>query len=219
MTRRPTDALIEELGRGLRPVRPIPRLRVVLGIAVLLASVGAIWRFSLVAPRVDLAGLIGGSLPFAAIAAGLALLAAGAASWVAGASVPGRERVAALGRKIAVAGSALALLFAPLCVLLAAHDPVRMPAHDDLGCLVGGILVGWVPALWLVVFTRWAAPRRFAIAGALGMAAGIAAGALAIHASCPAPDAWHWVFGHAVTPFLIAVLALPVFALLRRSRR
>ena len=219
MTREPTDALIAELGRGLRPVRPIPRLRVVLAIAVLLASVGAIWRFSQVAPRADLAGLLGGSASFAAIAAGLALLAAGAALLVAGSSVPGRERVAAVGRALSVAGGALALLVAPLCVLLAAHDPARLPAESDVGCLIGSVLVGLVPAVWLAVFTRWAAPPRRALAGAVGMAAGVAAGALAIHASCPAVEAWHWVFGHAVAPLLAALLALPLFSLVRRSRR
>ena len=218
MTRGQTDALIEELGRGLRPVRPIPRLRVVLAIAALLASVGVIWRFSEVAPRADLAGLLGGSLAFASIAAGLALLAAGAALWVAGASVPGRDRVAAIGRALSIAGGALALLIAPLCVLLAAHDPARLPGQADVGCLIGSVLVGLVPAVWMVVFTRWAAPPRLALAGAVGMAAGVAAGALAIHASCPASESWHWVFGHAVAPPLAALLALPLLTLMRRSR-
>ena len=218
MTRRTTDALIEELGRGLRPVRPIPRLRVVLAIAVLLAGVGASWDLVRVGPRPDLSGLLARSLSFAAIAAGLVLLAAGATLWVTGSSVPGRERVAAIGRALSIAGGALALLIAPLSVLLAAHDPARLPVASDVGCLIASILLGLVPALWLVVFTRWAAPPRLTLTGAAGISAGVAAGALAIHASCPASEAWHWVFGHAVAPLLAALLALPLFALVRRLR-
>ncbi len=218
MTRRPTDALVEELGRDLRPVRPIPRLRAVLAIAVLLAIGAAIWRFSQVGPRADLASLLGASLPFDSIAAGLTLLAAGAALRVTGSSVPGRDRVTAVGRALAIGGGALALLVAPLIVLLAATEPARWPAESDVSCLVGSALVGLAPALWLVVFTRWAAPPRLAGAGAVGMAAGVAAGALAIHVSCPASEPWHWVFGHAIAPLLAALLALPLLALVRRSR-
>jgi hypothetical protein len=31
-------------------------------------------------------------------------------------------------------------------------------------------------------------------------------------------EAWHWVFGHAVAPLLAALLALPLFALVRSAR-
>jgi len=218
MTRGPMDALIEELGRDLRPVRPIPRLRVVLAIAALLAIVGVIWRFSQVAPRADLASLLGESFPFTAIAAGLVLLAPGAALWVAGSNVPGRERVAEIGRAVSLAGGTLALLVAPFSVLLGAHDGARLPSEADVGCLIGSALVGVVPAVWLVVFTRWAAPSRDSLASGVGVAAGVAAGALAIHASCPASESWHWVFGHALAPLLAALVAMPLLLMERRAR-
>jgi hypothetical protein len=216
VTRESTDALVERLGRELPPVRPIPRLRVVLGIAASLAAAGALARFALRAPREDLATLLAGSLPFACVAAGLALIALGAAATASAASVPGRDRVANMGRALAACGALLALAIAPAFDLFVAHDALRLPQTAEFGCLLGGIVAGAVAAAWLALFARWGAPSRRARAAALGIAAGAAAGALAVHASCPAPDAMHWLFGHAAAPLLAGLLALSLSALFRR---
>lgn len=218
MTLRSTDAVIEDLRRDLRPVRPIPRLRLVIAIAAALAGAAAIGLYSWVGPRTDLARLLVATPSFTGIAVGLVLVAAGAALSVAGSSVPGRERVAKWGRALALVGGTLALAIAPLWMVLAGHGHARMPAASDIGCLIESVLAGFLPALWLFVFTRWAAPQRRALAGAVAIAAGAAAGALTIHAICPAPDAWHGFLGHALAPLLAAALALPTLALARRKR-
>jgi len=213
--RESTDALIERLGRDLPPVRPIQRLRVALALAAGLAALGALLRFALVAPRADFAALLGDSVPFACVAAGLALLALGSAITAVAASVPGRERVANAGRGLAASGFALALLIAPGFDLLVARDTLRLPIAADFGCLFGGVVVGALAATWLALFASLGAPLHRARTSAFAIAAGAAAGALAVHASCPAPGAMHWFFGHAAAPILAGVLALALFRRVR----
>ncbi len=209
MTRESTDALIERLGRDLPPVRPIPRLRVVLAAAAGLALLGALFRFAQVAPRADLTARLHDSASFACVAIALALLALGAALTATAASVPGRERLANAGRGLGALGFVLSF------GALVASDALRLPIAADFRCLLGGFVAGAAAAAWLGLFTRWGAASQRARATAAGIAAGVAAGALAVHASCPANDSMHWFFGHAAAPLLAGLLALLLF----RSQR
>ena len=193
-----TDRVLEDLVRGLEPVRPIPRLRTVAAAALLLgaaASLLFLWEAGL---RSDLASaalrpsLVG-------VALGLAIVAVGGVANALGAAVPGREGVARFGLGSLLAGLGLAAGSAGGGLIFAG-----VAAWEGMGlsCLVSAVLIGLLPSVPLMAFLARALPRR--PAGALSAAAGgaVALGALAVHTHCPASGGTHILIGHALAPLL-----------------
>lgn len=215
-----TDALIRELAEDLRPVRPIPPLRwMVGGVLVVWAAVAVV--------GVALRGMAGDLLPFsgpravgAAVFAGLGLTGIGGVVAALALAVPGRERLGRGGLVAALVGLALAAGFATLLTLESLGPTGTAPAGSDFSCLGVGLAVGFLPALVAVLLAGRAAPHRPLVI-VLAAAAGTAAlGAVTAQASCPYLDPRHLMLGHLLAPAAAAVLlALPLLVALRRARR
>ena len=221
MSQRSTETLLRELQEGLRPVRPIPRLR-----SMLLATLGA---FAL---TLGIDGLLGHPIPafargvawgdpaFLGVLAGLLLTAAGGISAALAGAVPGRERVAYWGRALAGAGLLLA-------AAAAGGAALRGPTADSAAALVTGFecasrasALGFVPALVLCVFLARALECRPRVGAAVAASGAVALGAAAVHASCADSGGLHMLLGHWLTPFGIALLlAWPLSLLVRLASR
>jgi len=220
-----TDALIDELARGLRPVRRLPGLgRVALGIAGLAAAlagaqlvVASFTRSPWPKPSFAAAD--------AATIAAHALLATGALAVALGACVPGRERLARAG------GLAVALAFGAVvwigCVRFAAWPGVAALApgwsRATLACALGSIVPAVLPVFLFARFGARAAPHRVSLALFFGAVAPLGLLTLPGILGCAYPDELHHVVGHLLTPALgalgLLLVALPVFASARASQR
>ena len=218
--KRSTDTLIRELGRGLAPVRPLPRLRSVVMVALVLAVPGWIWALARAGgARPDLLPLATGDLVFASIALGLTLVGAAATVGATALAVPGRAEGARRALAFAALGALLAFGIAPGWLGAAHPSAAHGPQASDLGCLIRGLGVSLASALATVAFVWRAAPRRVAWTAAIGAAAGTALGALSMHVTCPSPEPSHWLFGHAAAPLVAALATLPLVYTLSRLRR
>ena len=217
---RSTEALIAELRRDLRPVRPIPRLRWValtlLGLWMALALPLSIW------PGANAVGQPGFLPPFGC----LGLLAGGGAWATLSCMVPGRD--ASTRRGMALAAAGLVGILA-LGVHQIAHDGLAAfpPATLDYlsaSLYYDGFCVGLATLLalpiWsvLVLFSRrsWVLrPRSVAL---LASVASVGAGALIVHAICGEGCARHALGSHALAPAWGGLVLLPAALLALRSR-
>jgi len=216
VSRTPTDDLIRDLARGLLPVRRVPRLRRVLGTAMLAAAAGGALFLSARGVRSDLVTQLAGDAWFRALAMALLLGAIGAPLAATAASVPGRRGVGAFGLACVGIGAIVAGVTA---LEIAAHGMPRPPAPGDVTCLLRALVLAVAPGLVLLFFAARAAPRSALAVGALAAAAAAAFGALAVHVSCPSPDPAHWGWGHGAAPVLAVLAAAPAFAVILARRR
>jgi len=209
--------LIRALGEDLRPVTPIPRLRMALAavLAAWVAVVLASWAWSGLRP-----GGLTAMYSQTSIALVIAALAAvGGAGLVASlaASVPGRERLAWGAFLLGLMSAAAAAGLGTFLVAAAPGNEPGAPAAAHVSCLVRACVVGLLPALVVAVFAARAAPYRPLVI-VLGAAAGAAAlGAVAAQATCPFGDPVHLMLGHILAPVAGAlVLTLPLLIAVRR---
>ena len=218
MSERPTESLLSELSRDLAPVRPMPRLR-----TLVLVGLGA---FALTL-AVD--GLLGHPLPlvaagvawadagFLSLLAGLLLTAGGAIVAALAGAVPGRERAAAAGWRVAVAGVAVAASAACWAFLRSAGADFGGAPDMGLECAGRASLLGVVPALVLCVFLARAFEQRPLLGAGAAAVGALALGAAAVHASCANGGVLHVLLGHWLTPFAAALLlAAPLSLVVRR---
>lgn len=219
----PTDALIGELARGLRPVRRLPALgrvaAIVIGVGLGLASINALqgWFAKEAFPKPGF-----GPIDEVTLVAH-ALLAGGALAFALAACVPGRERLAR--------GGVLALLIAGIA--LAGIGLARFADWPGVGsleptwlertfaCALGCVLPAVVPAFLLARFAASAAPRRAVLVLLVGGVASLALLSAPGVLGCEYPDELHHALGHALTPLLAAVVlalaTLPVYLSSRRA--
>jgi hypothetical protein len=212
---RSTEQLAGDLVAALEPVRLIPRLRAVAGMALVLGVVSSAVVMGLRGVRSDLAmGIFPPCIVLMAV--GLTLVALGGIAASLGAGVPGRERVTRLGLRTFVAGLVLAAGaggWALASAGAAAWEGI------GVGCLATAVLAGVLPGLALLAFLVAAFPARpgLALAAASGGAVGL--GSLSVHVSCPATGGLHLLLGHAAAPVVGGiVLALVLYPILRRMR-
>jgi hypothetical protein len=222
VSHRDADSLLRDLVRDLAPVRPIRRLRTIAAIAFALAVPG--WLFALALTggiRSDLGSLLSGDVAFVSIAVGLMSFGVAAVVAAAALAVPGREAAARVALAFAAVGAGIAFGFGPVCTAVLHGAELHPPGSVDLGCLLKGLVAGSLTSFATARFVARAAPRHGAVTLALAFAAGGALGGLAMHAGCSAPDAWHWLFGHAGAAWVAGLAAIPLAALagIRRDRR
>jgi hypothetical protein len=215
----PTERLVRELVRDLRPVRRVPALRVAAAGVLAVAGGVALWLLATRGARPTLGADLSHDLAFASVFAGLAL--AGAAGTVAAlaSAVPGRESAARIATALAAAGLGAAALVAGAEVGLRGLAAGSPPANDWI-CFRQAWSLSALPSLLLValVLRGWVqAPLRTA---ATALAGGLALGAFLGLASCVSWGPRHLLLGH-VGPPVVAVLvaALPLGALVRRFAR
>lgn len=200
---RPTADLVSELAGGLEPVRPIPALR------WQMASLAVAWFVTalLVAAWQGLhpQSVLDRGVSSVGIAIGLALLAVSALGAALAARIPGRENAAllALSGGVLSLGLLLAvwigLIGTSVGAIFHLSEDLRCVGHASLFSAPSGLVAGFLAARGVA----WR-PVETGFAIAFGAAA---AGALLTHLSCLSHDAWHWLFGHAVGPLLIGVVA------------
>lgn len=215
------DALISVLARSAAPVRPIPPLRLQLarvaglgGVVALLAVAG----LGLRAPGLALLTRGSPQLWMALGLGGSGLLATAAAlAFVR----PGRE-----------GEGWMALVLALVCLLAAAvasthvlvwTSPLDTPLWQgavEIPCIVTSVVFSLPAALLVTRLAAGAAPLYRLRTALVAAGASTALGAFAAHLICRTPGDWHVVLTHALEPFVGAlVLALPLYALLRRWQR
>ena len=201
---------VRELVRELRPVRPIPPLRVGLGAAA------ATWLGVLV-----IGSLVGTLAPrpwshsdwsdpaFLSVLFGLALIAIGSTSAALASAVPGREQASRIGLGIGVLGILLAATSERLWI--SPSDLLLSRAHllACLGCLSHATGLGILSALMTCTFVGFGFLRRPSASAALALIGGVALGVIVVHASCEATSHVHQLVSHALAPG-IAAAALTV---------
>lgn len=215
-----TEERIRELTRGLEPVRPIPAIRSVLAAAVALGLVALAAHWLLGGPGLRPGGDAVSGPPYVATLAGLAAVALGALGAALAVAVPGRERAAHLGIRVAASGLALALAGGLWGV--AAGAPVQAGAELDrcLWCMGRALALGVVPVLLACAFIVYGAVQRPGLGAVLALAGGVALGAAGVHTTCPSDSPSHWLLAHSFAPVAaLLVLGAPVGALLTRVVR
>ena len=150
--------------------------------------------------------------------AALGLLGLGGLTASAALSLPGRDRLAGAGQKVAFLGAALALGCATWLLLGAPTADLAVGATAHLACLAVACAVGLAPALAVVSFARRAAPFRPVALALLAAAGATALGTIAAHTSCPYGGPEHLALGHIAAPFAgVLLMTLPLVAALRRN--
>ncbi|MEN8160233.1 MAG: hypothetical protein ABFS41_09195 [Myxococcota bacterium] len=209
--------MIQELARGLTPVRPVPRLRwvtlAVIGLWAATSWVAAAWLgFELRTEGTLRTGLL-------AIYAGLGVSGVAGVAAALAASIPGREALCR--NALGVAAGALALAAGVATGVLWDSPLVNAPAPDAtaLRCLALACAVAALPAVAVIGFGAWTHTFRPLVV-VLAAAAGTAAlGGIAAKTSCPYGDLRHLVLGHLLAPAAGALLlTLPLFLALHRLR-
>jgi len=211
-----TARLIRKLAADLSPVRRIVPLRVawLASIAVAIASGAIFLAMTGSRPRwlASLAELPG----FATLAAGLPLVAFGGTLAALSGAVPGRELAQRFGLGLTGVG-ALVLAFGS--VQLAPVATAVVPLSMDLECLIVGCVIGLPAALATLFFLLRAFPQKHVAVSLAALGGAVAAGAAAVHLSCPWDNARHLVASHALAPaFAALVFCLPVAKLLELRR-
>lgn len=200
---RPTADLVAELVETMEPVRPIPALR------WQMAALAGCWIVTGLAVAAWLglhpAAALDRGVASTGIAVGLALLAASGLTAAVATRIPGRERAVAaaavgvvlsLGLLLAVW---IGMIGTSIGAIFHASEDLRCVGHASLFSAPSGLIAGFLAA-------RGAAWRPVATGFTIALGAA-AAGALLTHLSCASDSAWHWLFGHAVGPLLIGVVA------------
>ena len=194
-----TDDLIAGLARQAGPVRPLapPWVRQAWWLVGAIASPLA--AIAILGPRHDL-GAVTGQPWFVwtmSLVICLATCAAGAALVLA---IPGAAGVGAL-RGVSLAS--FGLWSATLVTSIGRGGQGFAAVSDWPVCFSIVSAVSLVPAVWLLVLLRRAAPLHYGWTGSLALAAAAAVGATAIQVICPQNDPAHALLGH-FGPVLVA---------------
>lgn len=219
MSPRSAEDRIRELARDLAPVRPIPPLRAALGAAIVLGLVAPFAAHWLLAsPGLRPGGSAVSSLPFVATLAGLLLLALAALAAAFAAAVPGRERAARRGARVAASGLALAVAGGLWGIVAGGGLATGETIVGSLPCIGRALALGAAPVLLVCAFIVYAAVRRPGAGTALALSGGVALGAFAVHLTCPSDSPTHWLLGHTLAPTTAALLLTGPLAALLASR-
>lgn len=213
-----TDELVSELARTLVPVRRIPRLRAVCGTLLGVAFLVTLITSASLGLRPDVRALEF-SAGYAGVVGGLLLFSVGGAIAALGAGVPGRAPVFRLG--LATVGAALLLFLVTGVGLVSAGAPLGRLDAGWLAtasyCVVIAAAAGLLPASLLLRFLAGAHPFRPAATQAMGAAAMVAFGSLAVHLTCPADELLHVGVAHLLAPLALGVLLGALLPGVRRS--
>lgn len=220
MSREETSQFAAALARTLRPVRRIPRLRLVAAGLSLWALLVAGTAVALLGARADVRAL-DMSLPFLGVIAALLVFGVSGLMVALGASVPGRQALSRAG----MAGIWAALLIGVLAGtgLIAAEVPVG-PIDSvwlgmSLSCLGVATGAGFLPAAALLAFILGAFPYWPKLAAGVGAAAMVAFGSGAVHLTCSSEEFFHISLAHVLAPLAAGALfgMLILYAQNRRS--
>jgi hypothetical protein len=213
----PTERLISSLGDALEPVRPLPRLRTVFAL-VLIVSTALVGLVALTgAGRIATRAFSESGLY---VACWVALIVAGCAGTISAlaAGIPGRERLGEIAMGLAVLGLVAG---AATCGLAIGMQPLSSPPGLDAECFTSGTILAVFPAgviLGFLLRGLIASPLRAALIALL--AAG-ALGGMIVHLHCGFVGPQHLLLGHLSVPLVWALVGLglyPLVVLMRRAR-
>jgi hypothetical protein len=206
-----TEDRLRALVRELKPVRPIPPLRVGvaaatgiwLGLLGVLALSGMLetrpWRHS---DWSDPAFLL--------VLVGLALLGFGSTIAALASVVPGRDRATRIGLGVGALGILIALTSNRLWISLGDLVMSREELAACMECLSHATGLGALTALTTCVFVGYGFLRRPNASAALALVGSVAFGAIVVHTSCLATSPVHLLVSHVLAPTIAAgILTLP----------
>jgi hypothetical protein len=207
----PSRDLIQELASGLEPVRPIPRVGLLLAGVLGVAAVVALGVFAIVGSKPGLWTALAGDDTYACVCVGLVLAMLGGCTAALASAVPGRERLQRVAAVVAIAGLAGAVVPAVVAT------PWGEPGLANLlsfprGCIARGALLAVLPAAAVLALAARGWSARPGLTVAFGLLGSGAVGALLVHLTCPAADPFHLLSTHTSTPFLLVLLLTAPFA-------
>jgi hypothetical protein len=215
---RATEPLLRELAVDLAPVRPIPRLRSAAAAVggIFCASLAVYWLLGAPFPLAADAPLWS-NLGFLAVLAGLSLVAAGALPQALAAAIPGRGSVSTIGRALGWTGGALIAAGILASFVVWGGSGVAMPLETNWVCLGRALALGLLTALAGSAYLGRGRAPSAGRAAALAALGAVALSAAVVHAGCAYTYVPHMLLGHALAPFLAALLgALPLALLIQK---
>jgi len=215
--RQTAEDRVRALVRDLKPVHPIPPLRVGLASAagIWLGMLVVLWLFGRHATRPF--GHSDWSSPaFLSVVVGLALLALGSTIAALASAVPGRDRATRIGLGVGGLGILISLASDRLWISLGDLALSREELAACLGCLSHATALGILSALIPCAYVSYGFLRRPNASAALALVGSVAFGAIVVHASCLAASPVHQLVSHALAPVIAAgLLTLPTALVLR----
>ncbi len=210
-----TELLLDRLTSAAQPVCRIPRLRVAVGLILLLGSAVAVLFAYSHGLRSDLAGVVANGVRFNAV--GIGLLGVGLGGVIAALAqvVPGRESTARKAVFVVLVASVLVIGISSL-LHFAFEEAVVEPQSGPLGCFLISCGLSIVPLAVLAVVARRGVMHHPFIVATCAAMGGVALGAFVVHLCCGTDAFLHVFLGHAAAPFFGALLLAP---LLRFSLR
>jgi hypothetical protein len=212
-----TERLLGELTSGLRPVKRVPPLGLMLG------GIFVLWGahfVALVGSNGLAAGMgveLTGNLAFVGALLGLTISANGGLVGALALGAPGNDSAAGIGSLAAGLGLALALGAGLIGVAVDGETGLAMRSAEWV-CLYHAVALALVPggALLFFMFKGWVA--RPLLASVVALVASFSVGAVMVHTVCPLFDASHILLGHLGAPVSMIVLgALPLGLAFKRK--
>ncbi len=218
---RTTEELIRDLAGDLPPVKPLARVRTVVGFALLLSLPLFAWWFAEHGLRHQFHAGETPGFSYLASGAALLILAGGGLVFALTSVIPGRERDARAGQLLFGGGVALALsLFAAQG--LAGNLHLVDGLHSSRSCILGAVGLAIPAGLVVARYVIRGAPRSLSVALAAGFTGGMGMAAILVHLTCAHADPVHMVLGHALAPLyggvVVVAMASVAAALGMRSR-
>lgn len=205
------------LVRELKPVRPIPPLRV--GVA----AATAIWLGLL--GVLALSGMLEtrpwrhadwSDPAFLFVLVGLALLAFGSTIAALASSVPGRDHATRIGLGVGALGILIALASERSWISFGDLAMSREELTACMGCLSHATGLGALSALTICVFVGYGFLRHPNASAALALVGSVAFGSIVVHTSCLSTSPVHLLVSHVLAPTIAAgFLTLPTALALR----
>ncbi len=211
-----TEDLIRELAGDLPAVKPIARVRAIAGIALAASLPVYAWWFSAQGLRHQFVDGEAPGLVYLLATLAMALLAAGGLVFGLTSVIPGREDDARTGRRVFGAGiSVAAALF--FFQWFAGPTSIVEGVRSSFHCATGALWLALPAGIIFGSYVLRGLARSLPAALAAAFTGGMAVAAVMVHLTCPHPDPFHMVLGHALAPLyggVVLIALTSVFAAL-----
>lgn len=212
-----TDVLLERLASAATPVCRIPRLRVAVGLILLLGSAVAILFAYSHGLRSDLGEAVAQGYRFNAVGVGLLGVGLGGVIAALAQVVPGRESTARKAVLVVLVASVLVIGLSSLLHFVF-EEAVVEQQPGPLGCFLISCGLSIVPLAVLAVVARRGVMQHPFVVATCAALGGVGLGAFVVHLCCGADAFFHVFIGHAAAPFLGALLLAPLLRISLREK-
>jgi len=193
-------------------------LLAVFSLGTLIAGLSVLWLGGI---REDISRAMSCSVRFDAVGVGLLGMALGGVIAALAQVVPGRECLARRAFCTLLISSFVAVGLGSLTYLFFEAPSQSTPVVGCLHCLATSLALAVAPLVVLVILVRRCNLRHSPMVALCSATGGVAFGAFIVHVSCGMDSFPHVLIGHALAPFIGALLFAPalVFVLRRRADR